>query len=252
MSRPKSDRKCSIEGCENKHRARGWCNMHHQRWIKHGDPLWERRKAPECSIEGCREKNWSNTYCRRHYGKWRHHGDPLWEPITRCQMTNCWRSPHGYGLCTLHYFRWRKHGDPWFDGKNYPECKVEGCYQPKMGRGYCRNHWGRWRKYGDPLGAAEDHTSPMGIDLPLDPVTKILDHAGGLAALLDNCGPEFGWDTPGRDRVEKNLDRAKDRGGRIDLAHADYFAVKVLGSHPALIWGEDYWIAAEEVEVLVA
>ena len=31
-------RSCSIEGCENKHRTRGWCHMHHQRWRVHGDP----------------------------------------------------------------------------------------------------------------------------------------------------------------------------------------------------------------------
>ena len=31
-------RKCSIDGCENNHRARGWCSTHYNRWAKHGDP----------------------------------------------------------------------------------------------------------------------------------------------------------------------------------------------------------------------
>lgn len=27
---------CSIDGCEKKHKARGWCNMHYTRWRRHG------------------------------------------------------------------------------------------------------------------------------------------------------------------------------------------------------------------------
>lgn len=33
-----SDRTCSIEGCEKKHLARGWCGTHYKRWQTHGDP----------------------------------------------------------------------------------------------------------------------------------------------------------------------------------------------------------------------
>jgi hypothetical protein len=29
---------CSIEGCSNPKRARGWCTTHYQRWQRHGDP----------------------------------------------------------------------------------------------------------------------------------------------------------------------------------------------------------------------
>ena len=30
---------CSITGCGKSVRARGWCEMHHGRWRRHGDPL---------------------------------------------------------------------------------------------------------------------------------------------------------------------------------------------------------------------
>jgi len=30
---------CEIEECPRVHKARGYCDMHYQRWKKHGDPL---------------------------------------------------------------------------------------------------------------------------------------------------------------------------------------------------------------------
>ena len=33
-----TSRICSIEGCEGKHLARGWCVTHYRRWRDHGDP----------------------------------------------------------------------------------------------------------------------------------------------------------------------------------------------------------------------
>lgn len=33
------ERTCSVDGCEDPHRARGWCGSHYQRWHKYGDPL---------------------------------------------------------------------------------------------------------------------------------------------------------------------------------------------------------------------
>lgn len=33
-----TQRTCSIDGCTSPVKGRGWCNMHYQRWRKHGDP----------------------------------------------------------------------------------------------------------------------------------------------------------------------------------------------------------------------
>ena len=40
---------CNIEGCSNRHEARGWCDRHYWRWRAHGDPLGggERYATPE-------------------------------------------------------------------------------------------------------------------------------------------------------------------------------------------------------------
>lgn len=32
------ERRCSIEGCDAKHFARGWCHKHYERWRRYGDP----------------------------------------------------------------------------------------------------------------------------------------------------------------------------------------------------------------------
>ena len=36
VGRPISYRKCSIEGCNGSHKARGLCNTHYKRWKKSG------------------------------------------------------------------------------------------------------------------------------------------------------------------------------------------------------------------------
>lgn len=73
-----ADAICSIDDCEDKVCARGWCHKHYRRWLKHGDPLhvtpWSpppqnRARTIGCKIEGCDRKHQGKGYCDRHYAQ---------------------------------------------------------------------------------------------------------------------------------------------------------------------------------------
>lgn len=36
-------KRCLIDGCDNKRKAKGWCNVHYGRWVRNGDPLVTQR-----------------------------------------------------------------------------------------------------------------------------------------------------------------------------------------------------------------
>lgn len=65
-------RRCSIDGCDQLHRARGWCGPHYDRWRRYGDPQPDRplegRKI--CQIDGCDERHYARGWCQDHYVRW--------------------------------------------------------------------------------------------------------------------------------------------------------------------------------------
>ncbi len=76
-----SERTCTIEGCERRHKAHGWCEAHYARWKRLGDPgpvdvLPRRPRRRECVIEGCESKREARGWCELHYKRWKAHGDP--------------------------------------------------------------------------------------------------------------------------------------------------------------------------------
>jgi len=120
-------------GCMRDIKAFDFCNMHFQRWRKHGDP-----GEPES---------------RRIYSK-----------EGKCLVENCREKRKGRGFCGLHYARFMRHGDP---GTLYPKrykgvlCKVTGCKRKAIAKWFCKMHYTRVKTHGEP-GPIKPHRGPSG------------------------------------------------------------------------------------------
>lgn len=71
---------CKIKDCSRPQHGRGWCKMHHKRWLRHGSteskrPTYQKRD-PVCSIDGCGRSHVGRGYCALHYERFQRHGDP--------------------------------------------------------------------------------------------------------------------------------------------------------------------------------
>ena len=51
--------RCSIEGCQRKTLARGWCELHYSRWRKHNDPLMT--LTPNLVVGSPEERFWAKV-----------------------------------------------------------------------------------------------------------------------------------------------------------------------------------------------
>lgn len=118
-----TDRTCSVAGCARKHSARGWCNLHYQRWLTKGDPLAEvRERIPGdlCAYEGCESPRYTGRqWCNKHYFQLYRNGEmglakgptPHRNPDGVCGMEDC-RKPASGRWCAMHATRALRHGDP--------------------------------------------------------------------------------------------------------------------------------------------
>lgn len=102
-------------------------------------------------------------------------------------------------------------------------CTVEGCAKKASGRtAYCPAHYQHWAKHGT--------TEYMSRKLPLEPALRAIAARGGLAALV--------VEEQRRQRWSRLLEP---RNNGITMYFADELAVTVIGTHPAIVWGEDWW-----------
>jgi hypothetical protein len=105
------DRMCTVEGCEEPRRGKGFCGMHYARWTQTGDlgpPGRKNFPAPEiCTVEDCGAVPKARGLCAKHLSRLRRHGDPganPFRPRGDCQVTGCDRPHLALGYCSRHYY----------------------------------------------------------------------------------------------------------------------------------------------------
>ena len=214
---------CLIEDCNRIAHARGWCGLHYQRWLNHGDPLIIKRKSghkekyfeKECSVESCLDTVRTKGFCKFHYNRWSRTGNPLTTPtgaqrgtrrvgVLPCKIEECNDVWYAKEMCKKHYSRTRRWGDPLKTQKpnlgkgRYTKEGYILIYYPNHpnanGDGYVREHRKVMSDYlGRPLEAYEIVHHKNGIRSDnrienLELLTRITHPTGHEHQICPSCG----------------------------------------------------------------
>ncbi|MCK5602789.1 hypothetical protein KAR91_12990 [Candidatus Pacearchaeota archaeon] len=133
----KRERYCSVDGCENIHYAKGYCDKHYKNFNIDGNPIHIRKKntnkAYIARLRKCKKKDCETlsymTYCTKHKV----------ELNPKCIIDGCDKNQISKGMCWTHYQRNRRRGNP--------NILLE-VHRPQTfhGEGTSRNYQ-RWNKY---------------------------------------------------------------------------------------------------------
>ncbi|MGH3963018.1 MAG: hypothetical protein ACRDRY_07180 [Pseudonocardiaceae bacterium] len=146
---------CAVDGCERWPMRHGYCDRHHQRWRRDGDPggaITPRSpKRGVCTVPGCHRPDDTRGLCRTHYVRQWRTGDPGSADIARhvphgpvCSVPGCGHPHKARGLCRTHYSRQQRTGDAdTATPRRLHACSTHGCWQPHHRQGLCHDHYHR-------------------------------------------------------------------------------------------------------------
>lgn len=173
-------RTCSIENCDKKHDARGYCKRHYKSFMKYGDAkyvdemdqiraevkaekekeqamkpktnrTWKKTsREGECKVSDCHEKIHAKKLCSKHYYQLNKTGDlkdmsPENKDDGQCLAIGCKEQQKTRGYCSSHYQTLNRTGSPHVP-KIVKMCGVEDCYDLHEARGLCHHHYNEWLK----------------------------------------------------------------------------------------------------------
>lgn len=161
MERTRTNKVCSVTGCDKLVVARGWCRTHYYRWNRNGHFELLSKKAQSCSVEGCGGAAVGWGWCGKHYSRWKTHGAlecpaRTAKPKQACSVDNCDRVVVARGWCSSHYTKWYQTGSPDTPSRSLRICSVEGCDRKHKSLGWCDLHYKQ--QYRENLGAYREKT----------------------------------------------------------------------------------------------
>lgn len=108
---------CTVDGCTRAHKARGYCAVHYQHYLR-GVPVRaeiktrDRTPHEHCLEEGCQEPVKAKGLCAAHYARLLRHGHTRFpdrkKPAKPCSVAGCESHVYAKGVCHQHYIRGRK------------------------------------------------------------------------------------------------------------------------------------------------
>lgn len=136
---------CSIENCNKKHKARGFCELHYHKFVDNQNLI-----NKKCLVDNCNRGSRALGFCSKHYKRYKNDqkiylnikfgGDELKTRTGNCDK--CDKKIYSRGLCKHHYY----------DAKllSGDVCKINSCNNVAMQKSMCNKHYQRYIKHGDP------------------------------------------------------------------------------------------------------
>jgi hypothetical protein len=149
--------KCTVDDCNNKYYAKGYCKKHYSQIYSHGrlTPELERGKLhihkikEICSIRGCNNIVYAKGLCGTHYNEQRKlkKEKDIKMGITtkyKCKVDSCNNVIVALGYCKKHYKKFKKYGETLCPIKKIKICQFVGCNDICYAKGYCQKHYSKF------------------------------------------------------------------------------------------------------------